>query len=155
MYIINRVKKINLKLWIVGVLIIANVAFIWGHSLMPKSISSGESGFFVQLLAPFFEIFIGKGNFTDHFIRKLAHFTEFCSLGILTTLFIVFWKNKISIHIISSPIFSIVVSIIDESLQGLTDRAPQLSDVLLDTSGVIVGFFIVLIIAWILTRAKS
>ena len=113
---------------------------------MPKSVSSGESGFLVQVLAPFFEIFMGEGNFTDHFIRKLAHFTEFCSLGILTTLFIVYLKNKISIHIIIAPIFSIIISIIDEALQGLTDRAPQLSDVLLDTSGVLVGFFIILFI---------
>ena len=155
LYIIVCMKKRNLKLYIVGALIIANVVFIWGHSLMPKSISSGESGFLVQLLAPFFEIFMGEGNFTDHFIRKLAHFTEFCSLGILTALFMVYWKGKISIHIISAPIFSVIVSIIDEALQGLTDRAPQLSDVLLDTSGVLCGFFLVILIFWIWMAWKS
>ena len=49
-------------------------------------------------------------------------------------------------QIICAPVFCVVISIIDEALQGLTDRAPRLSDVLLDASGVLCGFFIVLII---------
>ena len=29
------------------------------------------------------ELFTGKGNVTDHLVRKLAHFCEYAALGVL------------------------------------------------------------------------
>lgn len=62
-------------------LLILTLAFIWGHSCVPTSYSASESGWVAELLTPLLGIFVGAEHVTDHFVRKLAHFTEFALLG--------------------------------------------------------------------------
>lgn len=69
------------QLTILNILIIATILFAWGHSLMPGDLSEEESSRTLELLRPFLEIFFGKGNVTDHLVRKLAHFSEYALLG--------------------------------------------------------------------------
>ena len=69
------------QLTILNILITATILFAWGHSLMPGDLSEEESSRALELLRPFLEIFFGKGNVTDHLVRKLAHFSEYALLG--------------------------------------------------------------------------
>ena len=131
-------------------LVVLNVVVIWGQSLMPRFVSSAESGFFQQLLTPLFEIFVGQGNVTEHLVRKFAHFAEFFSLGVLSTLLLVLRKGRISATVICAPVFCVFVAIVDEALQFITDRSPEIADVLLDTLGTLFGFAITLIILLII-----
>ena len=69
------------QLTILNILITATILFAWGHSLMPGDLSEEESSRALELLRPFLEILFGKGNVTDHLVRKLAHFSEYALLG--------------------------------------------------------------------------
>ena len=132
------------------ILIILTICLIWGHSAMSRVDSAEESGFILQLVTPFLEIFLGKGNVTDHIVRKLAHFTEYFVLGVeLSALAFpreVFqesplWKNLIrkGINVAGIGLF---IALIDETIQIFSQRGPQVADIWLDGSGVLAALII-------------
>jgi len=63
-------------------LLALNLAFIWGNSLLPGEVSGALSDWVKELLAA---IFPGAGMESSGggLLRKLAHFLEFASLGLL------------------------------------------------------------------------
>ena len=71
------------------IILILTLAFIWGQSMIPKGQSANESGFVLNLVRPFLEIFVGKGNVTIRLVRKIAHFVEYSVLGVELALFLV------------------------------------------------------------------
>ena len=83
-------------------------------------------------------------------VRKLAHFGIYMLLGFtLINAFIYSFKIKSVFNALSSVSFAFLFAVIDEFLiQGNTSgRAPQWTDVLIDTLGSIIGvsFFILII----------
>ena len=68
------------------VLILMNLAFIWGNSLLPGAVSGAFSDWVKNLLA---QLLPGDGmeQSSGGLLRKAAHFTEFMSLGML-----LFWR---------------------------------------------------------------
>lgn len=78
-----------MKKKILIIISILTLIFIWGQSMLPKGQSANESGFIMDLVRPFLEIFVGKGNVTDHLVRKVAHFVEYSVLGVEFALFLV------------------------------------------------------------------
>ena len=134
------------KLWVAIPLIWLLV--IWGHSMMPAAVSSGESNFVLDGL----NLFIGKigmtSQLTPFMIRKAAHFTEFFILGILLskTLRTVFcnWPLPFDSCTIS---MGLLVAICDEGIQHFTPgRASLITDVMIDFSGVVSAVVIILIL---------
>ena len=143
----ENIEKIKNKktVIILSVIIVVTLLFIWLHSCMDMETSSEESGFFYKLLCPFFEIFMGKGNVTELFIRKLAHFTEFLGLGLELMLYMHLLINeKKIILVISAWVIGTFCAIIDESIQLLSGRGSQIADVWLDSFGCITGVLIML-----------
>lgn len=128
-------------LLIIGIII--NI-FIWTNSLLPASVSSSQSGFVADILYPPFEDIIEVNKFYQ-IIRKLAHFTEFMLLGIVFSLFYLsIGKNK---YYFITLIHGLIVAIIDETIQlFIPGRAGLITDVLIDTSGVLFGLFIIILI---------
>ena len=63
------------------VLLILTLAFIWGHSMVPGTLSADESGRALKLLYPLLSIFLDPKYITNHLVRKMAHFTEYAVLG--------------------------------------------------------------------------
>ncbi len=95
--------------------------------------SSSTSGFFTQLIESIF----GQSA-SESIIRTLAHFCEFAGLGFLVCNFLFALKDKLK------PILSILLSCIyalsDEIHQYFVpDRACQLSDLAVDSCGVVLG----------------
>ena len=85
-------------------------------------------------------------------IRKLAHFTEFAVFGgllLLSSWFTPCKRFKRMHYLIFSTACGIVYAALDEMHQGLVPgRAPRVTDVLIDTAGVICGvMFVALMIA--------
>lgn len=118
---------------------------IWGHSMMPATVSSGESNFVLNGL----NLFIGKigihSQITPFMIRKAAHFTEYFILGALLskTLRTVFcnWPLPFDSCTIS---MGLLVAICDEFIQHFTPgRASLVSDVMIDFSGVVSAVIII------------
>ena len=144
------------RLIILIVILCATIGFIWIHSMMPQSVSSDESNAVMDFIKPFLEIFVGKGNVTQHLVRKLAHFTEYTALGVeLGLLFSrikkrFVWKNYplILVH-------AVCVAFIDETIQIFSGRGPAVSDMWIDVSGAALGSAAVLLIVMIIRRTEK
>ena len=125
------------------VLIIVTLAVIWGHSLLGREASSEESGFVMKLFAPFLELIVGKGNVTEHLVRKLAHFSEFFVLGAELLLFFALSKSRKNAFLLALS-HSLFTALMDETIQIFSGRGPMIQDVWLDFSGVTAGALLML-----------
>ena len=135
-------------------LLVLNVAFIWGNSLLPREISSAFSQFVGRILSLFVSGPItpaqGEGQ---GILRKIAHFTEFCSLGIILSW--LFWmvRQKKWQCLLIPLMIGAAVAAIDETIQiFVPGRGPHIRDVGIDSLGVLLGVLIVALLAMIQKR---
>ncbi|MBR4815701.1 MAG: VanZ family protein [Lachnospiraceae bacterium] len=147
----NRNKK---AITILSICIAATLAFIWIHSCMGQEESSQESGFIYDLLCPFFELFVGKGNVTEHFIRKLAHFTEFFGLGLELKLLmkLVLLDTPYILRMINAWTLGTMCALIDETIQIFSGRGPAIADVWLDSAGCLTGVLLMSLIIFVVNK---
>ena len=128
---------------IATVLVCANLLFIWGNSLLPASVSSAISGWVKELLGFVFGG-IGTGIHGEGPIRKLAHFLEFTSFGLLLG-----WRismDRVKKWILPTTLSGVSVACVDETLQRFTPgRSPQITDVGIDTAGLLLGIGLLLL----------
>lgn len=120
-------------------LLILNLTFIWGNSLLPGVVSGAVSDWVKGVLAsvfPFSEAADDSGGF---WVRKLAHFTEFAALGMcLGWLFAMRNKGKIRPFL-----WGVAAACVDETIQCFVpDRGPGLRDVCIDAAGVLTGLLL-------------
>lgn len=142
-------------LWIVGLLILVTLAFIWKNSLLPREDSLEKSSMVTDALRPILGLLIGEKNVTDHFVRKLAHLTEFAALGAETACFALLLSSR-RLHGFFHCLFAgLLAALIDETLQLLTDRGSQVQDVLLDFAGLLLGVLLTYLIARLRDRRKA
>lgn len=86
-------------------------------------------------------------------VRKLAHFTEYFILGIITLNFFACFKVDYRI-LIYTALFCILVAMCDEFFQTfIPGRNGNIKDVLLDSSGALIGSY--LICRFYLFRGKN
>ncbi len=128
--------KTQRKMRICTTLLVLNLLFIWGNSLLPGSVSGAISGWIRDLLA---QLFPGKPSDPDSghgLLRKLAHFTEFACLGALFTWLFAMLRKPVAIALLCG----FGAAGIDELIQRFVpNRGPSFLDVLIDTAGVLVG----------------
>jgi len=126
------------RLRLCTVLLILNLAFIWGNSLLPGSVSGAISDWVKQLLAM---LFPGDGPVSSGggLIRKIAHFTEFAALGAgFAWLFGMLKKEKYLPFLCG-----VAAACVDETIQRFVpDRGPSLFDVGIDSCGVLTGMIL-------------
>ena len=140
---LNRKRTLTLVLII---LILVTIVFIWSNSLQSIPESQAKSIGFLNKVKPFLEIFVGTGNVTDHLVRKLAHFTEFGTLGCELALLLALRKHINWQSAINSAFFSMTVALMDETIQIFSGRGSQVKDVWLDFAGSCTGILFVLIV---------
>lgn len=131
-----------MKQKIIVLLIGVALAFIFFHSLAGPKESARESTFVMQLMKPFLELFVGKGNVTQHLVRKLAHFCEFGLLGVLLGLLC--QKPNCAVFLTA-----LLAALTDETIQIFTGRGPQVQDVWLDFAGATTGVIATCLLLWI------
>lgn len=131
-------KKINIKAILFFVLIVVWICVIFHFSMQTAEVSSNVSrGLLTKILDTIYNItnFKTEVSTVHNLFRKLAHFTEFFILGILSVSFFVSLKSK--------PIYAVILgvctAVTDETIQYFTSsgRAMRVTDMLIDTSGVI------------------
>ena len=131
-------KKI--RFWLVA--IICNIIFIWGNSLLPGSISGAISKFVSYVV---FQVILGQPETTGTghgLLRKVAHFTEFACLGAFSCRFF-FWMKKPQWLALG---VAFLVACSDETIQRFVpDRGPSFRDVMIDTSGALVGMILLFV----------
>jgi VanZ family protein len=138
-------KKQNFFSAILIILILATLAFIWSSSFKTIAASTDDSVRALKLLTPLLEFFVGKGNATDHLVRKIAHFAEFLILGSEFALFLTV-RRRVDIQGIANCLFAgLSAAVIDESIQIISNRGSMVSDVLLDFCGVTAGVLLILL----------
>ena len=77
-------KKSKNRLVFCIILLCLNIAFIWGNSLLPREVSAAFSTFVGRIISIFFPGDITPDAGVGHgILRKVAHFLEFCSLGVM------------------------------------------------------------------------
>ena len=121
------------------VLMTATLVFIWTNSMEPPAESSEKSQWVMQLLTPFLELFIGKGNVTEFLVRKLAHFCEFGLLGCELSLMLILRKRQTLQWYVNIAMCAFVVAALDETIQIFADRGSSLADVWIDFAGAVTG----------------
>mgnify|MGYP003296414657 CR=1 FL=1 len=135
-------------------LLICNIAFIWGNSLLPGSVSGAISGWINDLVHMLFPD-SGEEPGTSHgLLRKLAHFTEFAVLGMLLV-----WQfgmrkvprwAKYALPLLGG----FLVACCDETIQRFVpDRGPSLIDVGIDTLGTSLGIVLITLVNY--TRKRK
>ena len=126
------------------VLIVLNLAFIWGNSLISGEDSGNMSGGILVWVNSFLGLDEAGAAVLHHLIRKAAHFTEFACLGALLA-----WNCQLrgEKHTAILPaLLGMAAAVVDESIQLLTpDRGPSLTDVWIDTSGAVTGMMLLLL----------
>jgi len=143
------------KLFICSViLLIAVILFIFSNSLPNQETSKTISQSFGKWMTPVLAIFFDKAVITDHFIRKAAHFIEYCIFGIvLSFLFCV--KRQLNFrNILFMFLLPIWIAVIDETIQLYTKRGSQIQDVWLDYAGAFSGCCIFLLIYGVILVIK-
>ena len=144
-------KTLKKKKYFCLLLIIIWTLFIWRNSLQIGNLSQQQSDWFVDKIKYFISSIFNINNSQNDLstlsflIRKFAHFSEFFILSFLWSILILKLNNSKKIFL---PIlFSILISIIDETIQlYVPGRSGMLQDVFIDTSGAICGlitFFII------------
>ena len=129
------------RLRICSVLLVANLAFIWGNSLLPGEISGAFSDWVKNLIAALFP-YEGPAQESGGLIRKIAHFTEFACLGMCLT-----WRmGMLGKTPFRAVLLGVSAACVDETIQRFVpDRGPSIFDVGIDSCGVLTGMTLLLI----------
>ena len=134
-------KRTDKRLGLCAALLICNLAFIWGNSLLPGEISGAFSDWVKSILARLFAIdpAVSAGG---GFLRKAAHFAEFTALGIcLAWLHGMLQKGRVQPFV-----WGVLAASVDETIQRFVpDRGPSVKDVCIDSAGVLTG----IILLWV------
>lgn len=133
-----------MKRWILYIVLCLIVFFIWDNSLQNGGTSDGFSLIFAKWIAPIANKLGFYGNIwaLNRIIRKLAHLTEFTILG--GVLYVVLRRYIEYGTVVKTIVVGIVMASLDEFIQLFSlGRSSQLSDVLIDTVGIIIGISVV------------
>ncbi len=130
-----------------------NLLFIFANSILPPDVSGEESDAVSGLLAKIFPPDSEFGRFVIENVRKIAHFTEFFTLGVTVSLYTVKFTDRKYAFLLSYAV-GFAVAFFDETIQIFTGRGPMISDVWLDFFGFASSLSIVYLINTIIQKAK-
>ena len=136
---------------IVLILTAAAIAFAFIHSAMPADVSSEESAGVLDFLYNFLRAVGISAELTDHIVRKLAHFTEFTAIGMLLTT-CAYSFDRFTVYVFFA---GLAAAVTDETIQLFSEgRSGQISDVLLDFSGIVLGTAVMLLFYFVYQRIR-
>ena len=130
-------RKTHLAL--LSLLILLTLGFIWGNSLKSIPDSQEMSLWLLDLLRPVLDAVFGPETITDHILRKTAHFTEFALLGAELRLLFLLLGQRGAQGLTNALFAGLAAAVADETIQIFSHRGSQVSDVVLDFSGVLAG----------------
>ena len=140
-----------MKKRILSILILLNLALIWGNSMLTGLSSEAVSGGLLALLGRFLPVLLTEAGHT--LLRKAAHFSEFALLGLLYCGRHRLVKGEAPVHLMG---FGLAVACIDETIQIFTPgRASSLIDVWIDASGFALGLLLIVIFYTISNKIKG
>lgn len=137
--------KTTFRMRLCVTLLVTNVIFIWGNSLLPGEMSAAISQWIKNMISAILQICgqtSGEPSEGTGLLRKLAHFTEFTCLGMCFTWLFAMLQKRFW----ASLLCGFLVACTDETIQCfIPDRGPAVKDVLIDTTGVCLGVALLLL----------
>ena len=126
------------------------IAFIFGNSMMDATDSNSESRFltaFVQNVLNWLGFHVPIGEL-HHAIRKCAHFTEYALEAFFVAKTLTAFRVRRQTWLAYALLIGLLTAVIDENIQLYSiGRSGQVTDVLLDFSGTIVGVVLAMLIS--------
>lgn len=150
-------SKPNLKNKWIWILIFLYIGFIWSNSLQPGTDSGSLSKNITQMILDVLSYINVSFDFDafHHFIRKLAHFSEYAILGNLVMLAL-HSKPLLKTIQLNYVLFLILPASIDESIQHfIPGRYGAITDVLIDMSGFLFGSLLVYVIVKLINSKQA
>ena len=127
-----------MKKYVFSLMTVAVIAFIWKNSLQDAPNSSAESRWVLDLVQSMFSVIPGISHVTMYEIRKAAHVTEYMALGFFLLLDLSALNRRGRARDVVA--MGVLIACIDETLQLFSfGRSSQMTDVVIDTCGVILG----------------
>ena len=156
----------NIKRIVFAILIILNCLTIFYFSNQVADNSSKQSSTIVEIVSNILPAIknmqepdktILKEEILTPIVRKIAHFSIYAILGIFTMNFMLTYeKISFSKRIVISLLFCVIYAITDEFHQFfIQGRSAELRDVLIDSSGALVGLLITTVITKIMRKIKK
>lgn len=142
---------------IIFILTAGMIAFAFIHSSMPADLSSEESESVMGVLQYILNFLGFSAELTDHIVRKAAHFAEYTAIGMLLVSCAYSFSRTKPYRYYSQILFAgLATAVIDETIQlNVAGRSGQITDVLLDFSGVITGAVFMLLIYMIYRKIRK
>ena len=141
------------RLWLCCALLVANIAFIWGNSLLPREVSAALSRWVLWFLSSIHPEDGALAALGDGPLRKAAHFLEFCSLGMLLSWLYRMLLKKPWQYFAFPFLCGVATACLDETIQRFVPgRGPGILDVGIDTLGVTLG---IVILYFVSKKTKS
>ena len=148
-------NKERTSLWVIAgrviftAALIACIWFIFSNSMAVADVSSVSSGRVLQLLQAVLRRLGMPGlaqRLTMHLVRKLAHFCEYLLEGFLLMLCMRVYSRHPLRHITVPMLAGVLTALTDETIQLFSEgRSSQVTDVWLDSAGVLAGILIALV----------
>ena len=140
---------------VLTVLIVLTLIFIFRNSTDSREESSALSLYVKELVGPILEVFVGKGNVTEHLVRKLAHFTEFFVLGAEFSFLLINEKKAGTAGVSLILLAGLVSALSDETVQLFFERGSSVKDVWLDFGGYCTAVALILLIFFADLRLRN
>lgn len=142
---------------IIFILTAGMIAFAFIHSSMPADLSSEESESVMWVLQYILDFLGFSAELTDHIVRKAAHFAEYTAIGMLLVSCAYSFSRTKPYRYYSQILFAgLATAVCDETIQlNVAGRSGQITDVLLDFSGVITGAVFMLLIYMIYRKIRK
>lgn len=131
-----------------GLLVISVIGVIWWHSMQNGVASHAESRRVLAFALSHLQGMRLAPYLSDGHIRRLAHLTEYMTLGVVLSSFSVLISRHS--HKVWVILIGIGVAAIDEYIQLFSGgRTSTWHDVVLDSIGCMVGIVLVMVIRWL------
>lgn len=156
--------KLNIIRMILIIFLIGIFTTIFGFSNQNSEVSGGISKKVTEYIVKFFPSIEKNSeikkqeimNKLEKIIRKIAHFSIYTLVGLLLMGLMKTYKIKEIDQVGLSMIIGIIYASTDEIHQAfIPGRSAQLTDVMLDSIGVLTGVFIVMLVLEIIRRIKK
>ncbi len=145
----------SLSPWVLGGRVLFTLAlagciwFIFSNSMAVADVSSVSSGRVLQLLQAVLRRLGHPAlaqRLTMHIVRKMAHFCEYTLEGFLLMLCMRVYSRRPLRHITVPMLAGVLTAMADETIQIYSPgRSSQVTDVWLDSAGVLAGILIALV----------
>lgn len=144
-------KRTKARMAVCLVLTALVLVFIWGNSCLPAEQSAAFSRWLRNRIGPLLGLSADTdpGSAGPSVLRKLAHFTEFCWLGLCLSWLMHMLRTRKSEIFLFAVSAGVTAACIDECIQlFVPGRGPGWLDVGIDTAGLLLGIGVITLTAY-------